>query len=141
MIIRKDPQILMMCTFFTAKPDTNPTSEATPLPELLPEPTDNFAEQVWFWSDMPSSSNKFETSDKEHLNQTPVPGCDMQSWLPGVPPCKQQRLDVSYKAQREQKHEQKMNELKKAHTEIEKVLMLKKTQFVAGANGLQAWWT
>ena len=110
----------------------------TPLPESPPKPTENFAEQVWFWSDMLSSSNEFKTSDEEHLDQTPVPGCDTQPWLPGVLPHKQQRLDVSYKAQRGQKHEQKMSELKKAHTEIEKVLMSKKTQFVAGANGLQA---
>jgi hypothetical protein len=87
---------------------------------------------------MPSSSNEFETSDKEHLNQTPVPGRDMQPQLPEVPPHKQQELDVSHKAQRGQKHEQKMSELKKAHTEIEKVSMSKQTQFVAGANGLQA---
>ena len=31
--------------------------------------------------------------------------------------------------------------MKKAHAEIEELLISRKTQFVAGVNGLQAWWT
>jgi hypothetical protein len=89
---------------------------------------------VLFWSDIPSSSDdEFETSDEEHLDRR-----DAQPWLPCVPSLRRQKLDVSYRLQRQQKHEQKMDEMVKAHAEIKKLLISRKTQFIAGENDLQA---
>jgi len=136
-----------MYTFFAPKPASEAHQQTLesinfqqiPLPKSQTEPTETFAEQVWFWSDMPSSSSddKFETSDEEHLDHHD-PGHHAQPQLPCGLPCKRQKLDVSYRLQRQQKHEQKIDNMKKAHTEIENFLVSKKTQFVAGENGLQA---
>ena len=133
-----------MHTFFAPKPAAEShqkTSESrnSPLPKSQTEPTETFAEQVWFWSDMPSSSSddEFGTLDEEHPNHHD-PGHHAQPQSPCDLPRKRQKLDVSYRLQRQQKHDQKIDNMKKAHAEIEKLLILKKTQFVAGVNGLQA---
>lgn len=132
----------MMHTFFATKPASEShqktsesiNSKTTPILKSQAETTETFAEQVLFWSDMPSSSDdKFETSDEEHFNQ-----CDAQPWLPCVLPRKRQKLDVPYRLQRQQKHEQKLDKMAKAHAEIKTLLISRKTQFVAGENGLQA---
>ena len=54
-----------------------------------------------------------------------------------VPPLKRKKLDVPYQVQRERAHVEKMESLKKAHFEIEKLLTSQKTQWVAGVHGLQ----
>jgi hypothetical protein len=83
-INRKYPQITMIRTFFASKSASElqtSESQTTPCPKSRTETTETFAEQVLFWSDIPSSSdNKFETSDEEHLDQ-----CDVQPQLPCVP--------------------------------------------------------
>lgn len=126
-----------MRTFFATKSASElqtSESQTTPLPKSQAETTETFAEQVLFWSDMPSSSDdEFETLDEGHLDRH-----DVQPRLPCVPSRKRQKLDVSYRLQRQQKHEQKMDEMAKAHAEIKKLLISRKTQFVAGENGLQA---
>lgn len=118
-----------MRTFFAARPEPNMNTSSTPLPKSPTVQTENFAEQVSFWSDMSSSSDEFETSDNEDLECTPATERTKrgaQPQLPRVPPRKWQRLDVSYRAQRKQKHEEKMRGLKKALAEIEKLLKSKK---------------
>ena len=44
---------------------------------------------------------------------------------------------MPYRVQRQQRQKQKIDDLKKAHITIEKLLASRKTQFVAGGHGLQ----
>lgn len=144
---RKNPQISMMRTFFAPKTvppqlgrqtteSTASLLQTTP-PESLTEPNGTFSEQVMFWSDMSSSSDEFETLDEEQGSCDHLDLAVEARRLPQVPPRKRQKLEVSYRAQRQQQREQNINNLKKAHIDIEKLLASRKTKFVAGENGLQ----
>ena len=62
-------------------------------------------------------------------------------WSTLVPPHKRQKLDVPYRVQRQQQHEKNVDDLKKAHLNIVKLLASWKTKFMAGRNGLQIWQT
>jgi hypothetical protein len=144
MVNRANPQIPLMCTFLAPKTvpllqqtteSATALSQTTTLSKSSAEPKESFAEQVLFWSDMPSSSSEDEigSSNEDRGNHHPP------DLLPRVPPCKRQKLDVPFRVQRQQRRKQKIDDLKKAHVEIKKLLASQKTQFVAGQNGLQIW--
>lgn len=115
----------MMRTFFAPKPA---------------EPTEDFAELVMFRSDMPSSTsssdNERAISDDEHHSHY-HPASAKQPLLPCAPPLKRRKLDVPYRVQRQQARQEKIEKVKRAHVDIEKLLASRKTKWVSGANGLQ----
>ena len=129
-----------MHTIFAPKASFEPSSEPESQPEpdpLLsqsnappsetPIPAFQFAEQVTFWLDLPSSSESNDTEDETQ----------QQALLSHVQPLKQKKLDVSYHDQRKAACAEKVNKLKYAHTDIEKLLASAKTKWVSGRNGLQ----
>ena len=102
---------------------------------------ESFAEQVMFWSDMSSDSSELEDENEisdEELESRGHPDPVVEAKrLPQAPPCKRRKLDVPYRTQRQLQHERNINDQKKAHVDIEKLLASRKTKFVAGENGLQ----
>jgi len=87
-----------------------------------------------FWSDISSSSSEdeFETSDEELGNcHHPIEVLQVHR-LPCVPPLKRQKLDVPYRGQRQQRQKQKIDDLKKAHIAIEKLLASRKPNLLQG---------
>ncbi|KAF8623818.1 hypothetical protein AX17_007281, partial [Amanita inopinata Kibby_2008] len=59
--------------------------------------------------------------------------------LAAVPVFKRRKLDVSARKTRAQEYEKRQKEIEKGLTDIQKLIHSKKTQFVAGPTGLQAY--
>jgi hypothetical protein len=133
---KKTPANFDDAHFFAPKTVLPPPTELTAIhsqttiPESLEKlkNSESFAAQVMFWSDMSSDSSKDEISDDLVVEA---------QRLPQAAPCKRQQLDVPYRTQIQQQHERRINDLKKTHVDIEKLLVSQKTKFVAGENGLQ----
>jgi len=115
------------------------TSEPPSASKSQPAPDDNpparqhvsFAHLTGYDSD--ESSEEDDTGSESE--DRPV---NVNKWLPIAPPLKRQKLAVSYREQRKQCRKQRVEEYRKALTDINKLLLSKKTIFVAGTQGLQA---
>jgi hypothetical protein len=144
-----------MHNFFA--PSQRPNPDSISQPEAAS--TDNIEEELspeeraWFSSDDETDENQGGEADDEweedkHTLQQKkrtalaselvpnMPGCDcLQATLPR----KRRWHDVPIRVLCERKHEEMKKELEEALLAIEQLLQSKKTQFVGGPNGLQAY--
>jgi hypothetical protein len=130
----RDPHIVMMWNFTTAKPTSpihSPPPDAAPLP----------AEMVDYLSDYETKSDD-DCSDTE--DDIPVPGGSAHaplraSLLPVAPPLKRHRHEIPIREQRRRRQKERAMELKIALDDMKKLIRSKKTVFAGIPNGLQAY--
>jgi hypothetical protein len=134
---------MMMRTMFLKAPTSISahvlTSEPPSASKSQPAPNDNpparqhvsFAHLTSYDSD--ESSEEYDTDSESEDRPVKV-----NKRLPVAPPLKRQKLAVPYRKQRKQCWKQRAEEYRKALTDVNKLLLSKKTIFVAGTQGLQA---
>ena len=136
----------MMCNFFKPTSEsegadvarqTSTSSEPTANTITMEPATENqnFADLVNHPSDLSNDEDDTMTDDNEAENTLTEKSLGCQ---PAVPLRKRQKLDIPYRAQREQKRKQRLEDLENAFKDLEKLLRAKKTKFVGGMQGLQA---
>ncbi|KAF8130404.1 hypothetical protein K438DRAFT_1999438 [Mycena galopus ATCC 62051] len=107
-------------------------------PNLSTEPEITPAELVAYSSDDTDSSDSETDDEDDQPSLAPKPSTS-SSRLPAVPPLKRRKLDIPVRQMRKIAREKKAEELKKAFTDIKKLMKSKKTVFVAGNNELQSY--
>ncbi|KAJ6459093.1 hypothetical protein C8R45DRAFT_942516 [Mycena sanguinolenta] len=141
-----DPQIVLMCSMFAAKPKATPIPVATSkeLPAVLPTAAEvvlSPADVVDYLLDR-SDDDSAESADGSNADNEedsePIPTASTLSRrLPTVPPRKRRRLDTPVWDMCKRKKEERVTELQKGLTDIKKLIKSPKTVFVAGPTGLQ----
>ncbi|KAN0128344.1 hypothetical protein V8E53_013849 [Lactarius tabidus] len=99
-------------------------------------------EDIDYTGDEDNSTSDLDAAS-EHINHpssthTLSPSLHQNIIPSPLPKCKQRKLDISARTAREQAKYIHLQELKAAFVDIEKLIASKKTQFRAGANGLQS---
>ena len=144
-----DPQALLMRNFFKPHPHTVDSSSGTH-DSVAPIVCTSYLSDISTDSDSEGDdiSNESARDSTAHPNKSSMTlatasnSTDMilesSSRLPSVCPLKCQRLAVPFRAQRKIDAAERFKAWEIALVEIEKLLMLKKTEFAGGRHGLQA---
>ena len=141
---------MMMHSFFQPKTTSTPPAAVDNLPELeksMASGKPPFERYIHYLSDMSnvdedldseSDENHEWASDRGESGMASVLSTLQAVPLAAQPPCKHQKLDVPYRAQRSLDSKAHIVEWEKALKDICKLRQAAKTKFVSGLQGLQA---
>jgi hypothetical protein len=134
---RSDPQVAMMremCRKQLPSPVHNESE--TPEAETMKNPsrTFQFVHAVNYLSDMSDDDTNIDDCGEADDEEPKAPSCKSRQ----PPPLKRQKLEVSYREQRNRKRIKRMASLATALKDIDCLIKSKKTKYESGPQGLQA---